>query len=269
MTNNARSILQSWWRAFLTQWHPKILLLGLLPGLLAMCLWGVLLYFSLNWITDTLQQWFTEHDLFKSSATWLSWVGAVALKTLIVPILAMWGLLPVMALSMLIFIGVIAMPGVARHVGLRHFPHLEKKRGGSVLGSVGVGLASSIQFCLLWLLSLPLCLIPLMALVIHPLLLGWLSYRVMTYDALAEYASIEELRTLRREKRGPLILIGCIAALVGGLPSTILLHGGALALPFLASVAIWLYAWIFIFTGLWFEYYCLQELQHLRTREPV
>jgi len=33
----------------------------------------------------------------------------------------------------------------------------------------------------------------------------------------------------------------------------------------LAVLSIWLYLIIFIFTGLWFQYYCLQALTDLRT----
>ena len=34
--------------------------------------------------------------------------------------------------------------------------------------------------------------------------------------------------------------------------------------PFLAALSIWLYVVIFIFTGLWFQYYCMQALADLR-----
>jgi len=37
----------------------------------------------------------------------------------------------------------------------------------------------------------------------------------------------------------------------------------------LAVLSIWLYLIIFIFTGLWFQYYCLQALADLRTNEAA
>jgi hypothetical protein len=44
--------------------------------------------------------------------------------------------------------------------------------------------------------------------------------------------------------------------------------GGALIsvvlFPLLAMISIWLYLAIFIFTGLWFQYYCLQALGDMR-----
>jgi hypothetical protein len=43
--------------------------------------------------------------------------------------------------------------------------------------------------------------------------------------------------------------------------------------PVLAVLSIWLYLIIFIFTGLWFQYYCLQALEDLRAgqanKEPA
>jgi hypothetical protein len=39
--------------------------------------------------------------------------------------------------------------------------------------------------------------------------------------------------------------------------------------PFLAAASIWLYVLIFIFTGLWFEYYCLEALARLRATSAL
>jgi hypothetical protein len=39
--------------------------------------------------------------------------------------------------------------------------------------------------------------------------------------------------------------------------------------PVLAVLSIWLYLIIFIFTGLWFQYYCLQALADLRAGQAV
>ncbi len=49
--------------------------------------------------------------------------------------------------------------------------------------------------------TLPLWLIPPFFALISPLLWGWLTYRVMTYDALAVYASAEERRLIVRDSR--------------------------------------------------------------------
>jgi hypothetical protein len=192
------------------------------------------------------------------------------LKTLVVPLISMFLFLPLMILTALIFIGLAAMPAVVRHVGGRHFSQLEKKRGGSLLGSLGTAGAAFLVFVLAWCVSLPLYLFPPLALVTQILLWGWLTCRVVVYDALAEHASTDERRAILRRHRWPLLAIGTVSGAAGSLPGILWLGGSALSVvffPFLAAASIWLYVLIFIFTGLWFEYYCLDALRKLRAAE--
>jgi hypothetical protein len=39
--------------------------------------------------------------------------------------------------------------------------------------------------------------------------------------------------------------------------------------PVFAGMSIWLYVFVFVFTGLWFQYYCLEALQKHRTENLV
>jgi hypothetical protein len=125
-------------------------------------------------------------------------------------------------------------------------------------------------FMALWLLTLPLYAYPPLAMAVQALLWGWLSCRVMVYDALADYASADERRAILRLHRWPLLAIGVVSGLAGALPGALWLGGplaGTMAVvffPFLAAASIWLYVLIFIFTGLWFAYYCLAALARLR-----
>jgi hypothetical protein len=119
----------------------------------------------------------------------------------------------------------------------------------------------------LWLLTLPLYAFPPLALVVHALLWGWLTARVMGYDALAAHASVEERQQLVRERRGALLAIGTLSGLAGSLPGIAWVGGALISVvffPVLAIVSIWLYIVIFIFTGLWFQYYCLEALTEMR-----
>jgi hypothetical protein len=178
----------------------------------------------------------------------------------------MWLLLPFMILTALVFVGLWAVPAIARHVGGRHYPRLERRHGGSWWGSLWTSLWCFAVFALAWIISLPVSVFPPLALLIHPLLWGWLTYRVMAYDTLADYATAEERRAILHAHRWPLLLIGAIAGSMGAAP-TFLWLGGAVAwvlFPLLAAAAIWLYVLVFVFTGLWFEYYCLEALDTLR-----
>ena len=261
-----RNVINSYGRALLSQLHGKMLLLSALPFVLSLLLWGALLWFGLQPLIDSLHAWFAEYDFFRTSGAVLTTFGLGMLKAVIVPLIAMFMLLPLMILTALIFMGLFAMPAIARHVGGRHFPQLEQKHGGSVLGSVGTSLATFLLFIIAWVILLPLYAFPPAALVGQAVLWGWLTYRVMAYDAMADYASAEERHTIMQNHRMPLLAIGMVSGVAGAVPG-MLWMGGVMAVvffPFLAAFAIWLYVLIFIFTGLWFQYYCLEALSRLR-----
>ena len=259
-------VLRAWGRAFLSQWHGRMLLMSVVPFLLALGVWAVLLYLGLQPLVDSLHGLFTQHNLFATSSGMLRSLGLGALTTVVVPLIAMLMLLPLMILTALIFIGVVAMPMIGRHVGLRHYPQLEQRKGGSVLGSAGVALGGMAIFIGLWIVTLPLYAFPPLAVLVQALLWGWLTCRVMVYDTLADYASADERRQILATHRWRLLIIGVVSGAAGALPGAIWL-GGVMAVvffPFLAAASIWLYVLVFIFTGLWFAYYCLDALARLR-----
>jgi hypothetical protein len=266
-----QTILKSYGRALLMQFNLKMLLLSLLPSLLALTLWAVVLYLSLQPFIDYLQQYFVDNNGFEFAGKMLSFFGLLALKAVLVPLVAMWLLLPLMLLTALLFVTCIAMPLINRAVSQQYFPQLEKRYGGSWWGSLGSALFYVALFLMAWLVSLPLTLFPPLGMMIQPVLLGWLTYRVMTYDALAIHASQEERRTILQQQRWPLWTVGILVGLLGAVPGMVWL-GGVLSiifLPLLAAVAIWLYVLIFMFSGFWFQLFCLDALQQLRNNKPL
>ncbi|MGB9991230.1 EI24 domain-containing protein [Pseudoduganella rhizocola] len=267
-----RAVANAYGRALLSQLHGKMLVLSILPFVLSVALWALLLWLGLQPLLDWLHMHFVDYEIFRSTSSWLEWLGLGVLKTVVVPFFAMLLLLPLMILTALVFIGVIAMPVIVRHVGGRHFAQLELKRGGSILGGLGKALSSFGIFVVLWFFTLPLYAFPPLAVLSSSLLWGWLTSRVMSYDALADYASEEERRTIQHERRRELWTIGVISGAAGSLPAVLWVGGAAIAVvffPFLLAASIWLYVLIFIFTGLWFEYFCLQALAELRGREAT
>lgn len=261
------AVLRAFGRAFLAQWHGRVLLLSVLPFLLAGALWAVLLYVGLQPLIDYVQALFQQHDGFRYSSSLLASLGLGAVKTIVVPLIAILLLLPLMILSSLLFMGVAAMPAITRHIGRRHYPALEQRKGGSLLGSLSTALGASLLFLLLWLLTLPLYAWPPLAVAAHVLLWGWLTCRLMVYDVLADYASEEERASLAAAHRWRLLAIGVVSGAAGALPGIVWLVGTAMTIalfPFLAALSIWLYVLIFIFTGLWFTYYCLDALARQR-----
>lgn len=261
-----RPVLVAFGRALLSQLHLRMLMLTVLPFLLSVVIWGVLLWLGLQPMIDWLHAYFSDHDGFRVAGEMLGWFNLGAIKTVLVPLIAMWVLLPLMILTALVFVGTLAMPIIVRHVGGRHYPELERRRGGSLWGSLWIAASSFFVFALLWIVTLPLSLFPPVTFVIQPALWGWLTYRVMAYDALAEHASAQECKDILHIHRWPLFLIGAIAGAMGAAP-TLLWLGGALSViffPVLAAGAIWLYVLVFVFTGLWFQHYCLEALAQYR-----
>ncbi len=262
-----RPIAVAYGRALRSQFSRRMLLLSVVPLLLSLALWGGLLYAGMQPLLDSLTGLFHDYDLFKTSGSVLASLGLGFLKTLVVPLVAMLVLLPLMIVTSLLFIGVGAMPAIARHVSRVQFPDLERREGGSFLGSLGVNLSGIVVFALLWLVTLPLYALAPLALLVQAVLWGWLTARVMSYDALSIHASREERLAIVAARRRQLLLIGTISGLLGALPGVVWIGGALISVvlfPVLAVLSIWLYLVIFIFTGLWFQYYCLQALADLR-----
>lgn len=127
------------------------------------------------------------------------------------------------------------------------------------LGATLVALAALV-------LSIPLWFVPPLVLVLPPLIWGWLTYKVMTYDVLADHATKEERREIVRRHRNAMLGMGVLAGYLGAVPS-LLWASGVLFLalaPVLVPVAIWLYTMVFAFSALWFSHYALHALQALR-----
>jgi hypothetical protein len=266
-----RGLLLSFGRAALSQLHIRMLLLTLLPFALSVVLWGVVLSISLQPLIDSLQHYFVVNEMFGQFGAILNWFSMGALKTVLVPLIAMWALLPLMILTSLVFVALIAVPAILKHVAGRYYPQLTRKYGGSWWGTIWTSLWCFLIFALLWLLTLPLLLVPPLNFAMHPLLWGWLTYRVMAYDALSEHASVEERRAILRNHRWPLLAIGTVTGIAGTAP-TLLWLGGVLSwffFPVFAALSIWLYVLVFVFAGLWFQYYCLEALSRYRIASEV
>lgn len=265
-----RAVVAAYGRALASQFSGPMLLLSALPTFISVALWAVLLYFGFQPLVDAVQALFADHGGYTASAGMLAMFGMGVLKTVMVPLVSMLLLLPLMIFTALLFMGVAAMPAVGRHVETRlagRLGMLEKKHGGSLMGSLATSLGALAIFVALWLVSLPLYLFPPVALVAQVLLWGWLTARVMSYDALATYASSDERRELQRRHRKALLAIGMVSGVAGALPGLAWIGGALISVllfPFLAMLSIWLYVVIFIFTGLWFQYYLMDALYALR-----
>jgi hypothetical protein len=173
--------------------------------------------------------------------------------------------------GVLFLVALLMTPAVVTLVGRRRFPTLERRHGASMLRGAFWSLGSMVLALFALVISVPLWLIPPLVLVLPPLLWGWLTYRVMTFDCLADHASAEERRQVFRTHKTWLLLMGVATGYLGAAPSIVWASGWffAAAFPVLIPIAIWIYTLVFVFSSLWFAHYCLAALAQLRAAEAV
>jgi hypothetical protein len=160
-------------------------------------------------------------------------------------------------------------PSLTRLVADRRFAGLQRKHGGSLMFGLWWTFSSLLLALGALLLTLPMWLVPPLAMLLPALIWGWLTYRVMAFDVLAEFASADERHTLMARHRMSLLGMGVVTGLMGAAPSLVWASGALFAAAFviLVPVAIWIYTLVFAFSSLWFAHYALSALQALR-HEP-
>lgn len=220
--------------------EPRIVALGLLPPLAALLVWAGLAWgFADGW-ARLVADWI-------AGTPWLTWVGDWGLASVFI-----WGsgiaavalLLPVMLIAAVLVTDIVAMPVIVPLVGDRYYPRLERRRGGTVAGSLWNAAKAVVLFALLWIATLPLWLTGIGALVLPLLLSAHFNQRLFRYDALAEHASAGEFARLLRTARGKFFRLGLLLSLLLCVPLANLL--------------------VPVLSGLAFTHLCLGELARLR-----
>jgi hypothetical protein len=264
-------LIDSFWRATLYCLHPRVISLSFLPLVIMAAVSLGLGYLYWNDAIDLLRMQLDSYQLVASMTEWLQGLGLSDLRLVMAPALLLFMAIPVIVVVSLLFVALLMTPTMVGLVAERRFPLLERRKGASFWASLLWSLASTLMACLALLLSLPLWLIPPLVLVVPPLIWGWLTYRVMAYDALAEHASLEEREQVFKQHRMPLLCIGILSGYLGAAPSIIWASGAmfvAMA-PILVPIAIWIYTLVFAFSSLWFTHYALSALQQLRAQNAT
>ena len=271
MTEAMSLLLDSFWRAVAYCLHPRVIALSLLP-LIAMGVLAVgLSYFFWDSAVNTVFMWLESSAWVESVTRWLTDMGWGSLKNALAPLLIIFAVTPVLVVLVLFVVALMMTPAVVNLVARRRFPDMERKHGASFVASAFWSLGSMLLAVLALVISLPLWLIPPLILILPPLIWGWLTYRVMTFDALADHASGEERRLVFRTHRTWLLVMGITTGYLGAAPSIVWASGWffAAAFPILIPVAIWIYTLVFAFSSLWFAHFCLAALAQLRAMTPA
>ncbi len=223
--------------------QPRVLAIVLLPMLGAILAWTALAWLFWDAWTAGLK------SLMEASAAvrWLVSQGAGWLMQSTAVLLVVVLLVPVILVTAILITEFLAMPVIVAVVA-RARPALEKRAGSTLIGSLANAAVAVSVFALLWLVTLPLWLTGIGALVLPALNSAYLNQRLFRYDALAEHASRDEYERIVAANKKRLYGLG-------------LLLSALYYVPFVNLVAP-------VLTGLAFTHFCLGELAVLR-HEPV
>ena len=221
-------------RALPLLFTARIIALATLPLLVAAVVWIGIAVMAWNPVTEAIARFFSSAE----PGAWQRF-AADAIAALMFVALAV--------VTALTAIAVLTMPVIVKIVAARHFPTLEARRGGTLAGSIRNASVALSVFVVLWLLALPLLVLPPVYVVASLLLNAWLSQRMFRYDALAEHASEQEMASILRDNRSRLFGLGVVLSPLSLVPIV-----NVLVLPIYAGIA---------FTEL-----CLSELARLRAR---
>lgn len=264
-------LLDALWRAAAYCLHGRVILWSVLPLVLMVALTlalGKLFWESaMDAVAGALDSWHLMH----AAQDWLVSVGLSGLKSALPPFLVLVVAIPVIVVLALLAVATMMTPAMVNLVAARRFPTLERRRGGTFLSSVLMGVGTTVVALVATFATMPLWLIPPLVLVLPPVIWGWLAYRVMSYDVLADHASRDERRQLIRRHRPFLLGMGVVTGFLGAAPSLVWssMLMFVVAAPVLIPVAVWIYTLVFAFSALWFAHYGLAALQALRAEQAA
>ena len=260
-------VFKSFGMALVGTMHPRMLWLSFRPFLIVSVLWGCLIWLTWTPALETLSIFLTTSVFTSWIQEGLVWAGFENARVWIAPLFFVMLIIPLITISLLVFIAFSTVPSIVKIASRQsQFQDLECKKGG---GSLIYSLWSALICLALVILTLPVWWVPPLVAVLPPLLWGWLTMRLMSYDVLAKHASVEERDLLLQKYRWPLLCMGIASGMLAAVP-TFFWATSALALvlfPIVSFIALWIYSLIFVFAALWFSYFLLDALKQLREEE--
>jgi hypothetical protein len=258
--------MDSFWRALGYCLHPRVMVLLLVPQLLMVGLGSALSYFFWEPAVNAVQQWVGQLALLETFLKWLDAVGGQSLRNVLAPFIVLCLAIPLIIMITLLLVTWILMPPLVTLVAKRRFPTLQAQPGSTLWPSLWLGLSSSVLAILALVISMPLWFIPPLIMILPPLVWGWLTYRVMSFDVLAAHATQAERIEVMQQHRLWLLAIGVLTAYLGSAPALVFTFGAAAVVmaPLMVPLAILLYTLVFVFSALWFAHFCLAALVLVR-----
>lgn len=196
----------------------------LAPAVLSFFLWIALAFWGLGELVD----WLLGYPPMSLLAGW----GAVWLAHMLAWVGAWLAIFACAYLTASLLAAVFVLPLFLKHLANGQYRDVAPMGKDSFIAATVNSLIATILFILGWLVTVPLWLIPGMALILPMLLMGWYNRRTFAYDALSMHATSEEWKELRRRHKRPLFLLGLAMAVLAHVPVVGLLVPALAALAF-------------------------------------
>lgn len=210
--------------------HPRMLWLMVWPMLVSLGVWLTVAFFLWMrlafWLADLLRRWVEPAAGFMRLE-----LGDAAMIAAHVLLFLLF--VPLVYMTALFILGVFGMQQMVEHVAQRSFPALERRRGGGMAGSGLNGAVALLGMAAMFIVSLPLWLLPPLWPVIPLAIFAWGNQRLLRFDAVAEHADAEEMTRLFRERRQGMYILGLLLALVAYVPLIGLIAPVAFGLAFI------------------------------------
>ncbi len=195
--------------------HPRMLWLMAWPMLVALIVWGTvalaLWVRTAAWLAGVITQYTA------SAAAWVG-IDIAGIALIAANIVLVLLFIPLVYLTALFILGIFGMNAMVDYVAARSFPQLERRHGGGAVGSALNAAGAFLGMLGLFLVSIPLWVVPPLWPVIPVLVLAWVNQRLLRYDAVAEHADRAEMKALFRERRGALYVLGLVMAIGAFVP---------------------------------------------------
>lgn len=206
-------------RAVVSQVHPRMLAALIMPFFVAFIGAILLLWFFWAPLKDQIALWLTQWGVFSEQPDfWVVAAGLLAIKFVIVPLLAAATLLPLAGIAGLIVSAVLVMPIVLAFVQKKQVQPLHKQGRFAFSYSVWNAVWVGVLFVLGWLLTLPLWLVAPLALILPIFWWAFAFTRLLRVDSIVEHASPAERKTLLERHNKEYWLMGTVLALLNLLP---------------------------------------------------
>lgn len=244
--NAYRYALRALRGALRNTFHPAILGVMLLPAIAALILWAGLSW----WFWDSWSSGIESTLINLTSEGWLARLNTERYAGIAAGLLLLLLIAPAVMATAMLLSAIFAMPVLVAHVARRDFPSLERRRGGTFVGSIVNAVVAVAAFSLLWVVTLPLWLfLGPFAVLLPWALSAYLNQRLFRYDAISEHADPQEMRRVFSERFSDLFVLGLMTGLL-------------YFVPFINLIAP-------VFSALAFTYLCLDELSRMRGEEQA